>query len=99
MENEMNMKFNFCCICGNEFKKIDGYVSRIPGEIKGTYQCVPCSNDKERKELLSKKTPAYIYFTQKWENLPGRLRIEIPFKNKSYFESNATYHVMIWRDE
>lgn len=100
MLNDKNMKWNFCCICGNEFVKIEGVVSRIPGELKGTYQCVTCSDNKERKEMISKKSPAFISFDHDiGDNIPTRIRIEIPFKNRSYFKTNTKYKVMVWEDE
>ena len=91
------MKQNFCCICGTQFPK-EGVGFKAPGEEKGTWQCIPCSDAKERKELISKKSPAYISFSQIWDKIPGRLRIEIPFKNRSYFKANKIYQIMIWED-
>ena len=95
---EIEKRNNFCCICGEPFKKIDGYVTKIPGETKGTYQCVECVNKQERKELLMNKGPAYISWVQNWDKLPKQLKIYIPDKQQYYIRPNKNYIVMIWED-
>ena len=95
METEREMKQNYCCICGRKFLSNE---SRVNGELKGTFQCMPCTDVIERKELLLNREPAYISFIQKWDKIPGRIRIEIPFKSKAYIEAGVNYHVVIWRD-
>ena len=97
MIDELEKMKNFCCICGDEFPK-EGVGIKSPGDTKGTWQCISCTNAKDRQELISKKSPAYITFTQFWDKIPGRIRIEIPFKNRSYFKANKIYQIMIWED-
>ena len=95
---ELDRKRNFCCICGNAFPK-EGKGIKSPGDIKGTWQCIPCTNAKDRHELISKKSPSYISFDHLiGDKLPDRIRIEIPFKNRSYFKVNKLYKVMVWED-
>ena len=96
---EKEKYWNYCCNCGRNFKDIypGNDITRLPNK-DGTFICVPCSDMKERRELISKKSPAYISFDQIWTKIPGRLWIEIPFKNKNYFKVNKLYHVMIWED-
>jgi len=97
MIDEINKRQNFCCICGKEFPK-EGVGIKCPGDEPGTWQCIPCTDAKERNEVLLNKGPAYISFYQRWDKLPGRIRIEIPNKLRNYIRKDKTYHVMIWED-
>jgi len=97
MEDELFKKRNFCCLCGNEFPK-EGIGIKVPGDEKGTWQCIPCSDAKERKEVLMNKGPAYISWVQNWDKLPEQLKLYVPNKLQHYIRAGKSYHVMIWED-
>ena len=97
MIKELEKKRNFCCICGNPFPK-EGVGIKVPGEEIGTWQCITCSDNKERNEMILNKGPAYISFYQQWDKIPPRPVIYIPHKQKNYLKDKKTYHIMIWED-
>lgn len=97
MESELNRTRNFCCLCGDKLPT-EGVGIKTPGEEKGTWECIPCSEAKERKEVLMNKGPAYISWVQNWEKLPKQLKLYIPDKLQFYFKSGKSYHVRIWED-
>jgi len=96
---EREKYWNYCCICGQNFKDIypGNDITRLPNK-DGTYTCVPCANIKERQEILTTKSPAYITFYQKWDKLPKQLKFYIPFKQAGYIKAGKLYHVIIYED-